>query len=184
MAPRFFKTPAQWRAWLEANHDKETSLLVGMRKGKSGRPSMTWSESVDEALCFGWIDGVRKSMGEGYYTIRFCRRRPGSIWSRVNIAKAEVLITSGKMAPVGLEKFGARRSDRSIIYSYEQRSAEIASDLLKRFMAHRQAWAFFESQPPSYRKLVAWRINSAKRSATREARLAQAIDFSSRGKRI
>lgn len=155
-----------------------------MRKEKSGRASMTWSESVDEALCFGWIDGVRRSMGEEGYTIRFSVRRPHSIWSRVNIAKAETLISAGKMRPAGLAKYRARRTDRSVIYSYEQRSAEIDPELRKRFMAQRKAWAFFEGQAPSYRKTVAWWINSAKRAETREARLAKAIDFSARMKRI
>ncbi|HEY5227183.1 MAG TPA: YdeI/OmpD-associated family protein [Opitutaceae bacterium] len=182
MAPKYFRSPAEWRAWLEAHHGSETSLLVGMHKANSGRPSMTWSESVDEALCFGWIDGVRKSMGEESYTIRFSVRKAGSIWSRVNIAKARALIASGRIRPGGLGRFEGRSSDRSVVYSYEQRAAEMGEESRSRFMAHRAAWEFFERQPPSYRKRVAWWLSSAKKPATREARLAKVIDLSARMK--
>jgi uncharacterized protein YdeI (YjbR/CyaY-like superfamily) len=184
MEPLYFSSSADWRAWLEANHGKETSLVVGMHRAKSGKPSMTWSQSVDEALCFGWIDGVRKSAGDQGYTIRFSVRKPGSIWSRINIAKARELIASGRMRPAGLGKFEARRSDRSMVYSYEQRSAEMEGELRRRFMVHRKAWAFFEKQAPSYRKKVAWWVSSARKPETREARLAKAIDFSSRKKTL
>src|SRR6266545_8054500 len=125
MKARFFKTPAEFRAWLEANHSSSAELWVGFYKKGSGKPSITWPESVDEALCFGWIDGIRKSLDETSYTIRFTPRKSQSIWSAVNIGRADELIKQGLMMPTGMAAFEARKENKSGIYSYEQRSAEL-----------------------------------------------------------
>jgi uncharacterized protein YdeI (YjbR/CyaY-like superfamily) len=178
--PRYFETAAEWREWLEANHSGESELLVGMHKSGSGRRSMTWPESVDEALCFGWIDGVRRSLGEAGYTIRFCVRKEGSIWSRVNVAKAQALIEAGRMKPAGRGKFEARQAGRSGVYSFEQKSVDLDAESKAKFMARAKAWRFFQKQAPSYRKKIIWWIGSAKRAATRDRRLAKAIDVFSR----
>jgi uncharacterized protein YdeI (YjbR/CyaY-like superfamily) len=182
--PRFFSTPGEWRAWLLENHEGETELLVGMHKRASARPSMTWSESVDEALCFGWIDAVRKSIDGCSYSIRFCVRKKASIWSKVNIAKAEALIAAGRMHSRGLRAFERRDAAKSGIYSFEQASVEFDSRAKKKFMANAEAWAFFQAQPPSYRKLATWKVCSARQAVTKERRLAKIIDSSQRRKRI
>jgi uncharacterized protein YdeI (YjbR/CyaY-like superfamily) len=182
--PMFFESPAHWRAWLRKNHKAETSLLVGMRKVGSGTSTMTWSESVDEALCFSWIDGVRRSLGHEGYTIRFSARKKGSIWSRVNIAKVEALVGLERMRPAGLAAFQARSEQRSGIYSFEQKSAELDSGSRARFMKNRKAWAFFEKQAPSYRKRVAWWLSSARKPGTREVRLEKVIGLSALSKTL
>ena len=145
---------------------------------------MTWSESVDEALCFGWIDGVRKSLGDASYTIRFCARKPMSTWSKINIAKAQALISAGRMAPAGLAKFRARSPEKSGTYSYEQAAVSLGRAAERRFRQSRAAWRFFSGQAPSYRKMAIWWVTSARRPATREARLARLIETSARLERI
>jgi len=183
--PVFFATAAEFRRWLQQHSAKESELVVGFHKVGSGRPSMTWGESVDEALCFGWIDGVRTRIDEHAYKIRFSRRRPGSVWSAINIDKAQALQAAGRMMPAGLEAFARRNEEKSRTYSYEQvKRAEFEPAQIAEFRKHRKAWQFFESQPPGYRHLAAWFVVSAKRPQTRQARLAKLIDASARGQRI
>ncbi|HEX2052731.1 MAG TPA: YdeI/OmpD-associated family protein [Actinomycetota bacterium] len=185
MEPTFFATPDEFRAWLEENHLTARELLVGFYKKGSGRPSITWPESVDQALCFGWIDGVRRSLDAESYTIRFTPRKPGSIWSAVNIRKVQELTKAGLMRPAGLEAFARRDEAKSAIYSYEQRNVAAFSDAqLARFQADPAAWEFFESQPASYRKAATWWVTSAKRDDTKERRLASLIEHSSAGRTV
>jgi len=159
-------------------------VLVGFHKAHTGRPTLTWSESVDEALCVGWIDGIRRSVDAERYTIRFTPRRPGSIWSLINIRKVEVLTAEGRMRPAGLRAFEARRAERSGVYSFEKREAGLDGVGARRFRANRKAWAFFSAQPPGYRKTALHWVTSARREETRERRLAQLIADSEAGLRI
>jgi uncharacterized protein YdeI (YjbR/CyaY-like superfamily) len=182
--PTFFPTPAAFRAWLEEHHATAAELLVGFYKVGSGEPSMTWPESVDEALCFGWIDGVRKRLDERRYTIRFSPRKPGSVWSGVNINRARALIDRGLMRPAGLQAFEVRRENRSGVYSYEQRSVELPEPFRGLLKADAAAWRFFAAQPPSYRKAVCWWVVSAKRDRTRLKRVEKLRAHSARGERI
>ena len=185
MTPTFFATPAGLRAWLEEHHQSERELLVGFYKKGSGRPSITWPESVDEALCFGWIDGVRRSLGDEAYTIRFTPRQSRSTWSVVNIRRAGELIAEGRMRPAGLAAFEARTGERSGVYSFEQKD-EIAFDeaQARRFRADAKAWEFFQAQPPWYRKTATWWVISAKKEETRAKRLATLIEDSAAGRPI
>ncbi|HWM85211.1 MAG TPA: YdeI/OmpD-associated family protein [Kofleriaceae bacterium] len=183
--PRFFAGPARFRAWLEKHHASATELLVGFYKVGTGKPSITWPESVDQALCFGWIDGVRRSLGDESYTIRFTPRRPRSIWSAVNIARAGELIAGGLMRPAGLAAFRARTGDRSGIYSYEQRhAAQLAPEQEAMLRATPKAWQFFQAQPPSYRKAITHWVTSARKEETRLRRLARLIEGSANGQRL
>jgi uncharacterized protein YdeI (YjbR/CyaY-like superfamily) len=185
MRPRFFATPLQFRAWLEEHHATAKELLVGFYKKGSKRPSITWPEAVDEALSFGWIDGVRRSIDDVSYTIRFTPRTARSMWSAVNIARARDLIEQGRMRPAGQKAFEARASDRSAIYSYEQRStAELGAEFERQFRSNKKAWAFFQSQPPGYRRTATYWVVSAKREETRRKRLATLIDDSAHGRTI
>jgi uncharacterized protein YdeI (YjbR/CyaY-like superfamily) len=157
MRPTFFATQSEFRAWLEENHDTSRELWVGFYKKSSGKPSITWPESVDEALCFGWIDGVRRSIDDERYTNRFTPRKPRSTWSAVNIKRAKELVELGRMRPAGLEAFEARTDDRSAIYSYEQRhKATLDDDFERQFRANEQAWESFLARPPSYRKAAVY----------------------------
>jgi uncharacterized protein YdeI (YjbR/CyaY-like superfamily) len=183
--PTFFETPADFRGWLEKNHDRATELLVGFRKKASGKPSITWPEAVDQALCFGWIDGVRRSIDDTSYTIRFTPRRARSIWSAVNIERAKELIELGLMRPAGLKAFEARSDDRSAIYSYELRhAAELTAEQERRFRANAKAWAWFRAQPPSYQRAATHWVVSAKKEETRDRRLAQLIEASAKGRTV
>jgi uncharacterized protein YdeI (YjbR/CyaY-like superfamily) len=185
MKPRFFKTPADLRKWLEHNHDSEDELWVGFYKKDSGRPSITWPELVDEVLCFGWIDGIRKGIDDERFMNRITPRRKGSNWSARNIKRAQELIELKLMEPAGLEAFEARRDDRSEIYSYEQRDRAVLDEAMeKRFRKSKRAWAFFESSPPSYRKTAVYWVMSAKRPETRERRLGSLIEHSAKGERV
>jgi uncharacterized protein YdeI (YjbR/CyaY-like superfamily) len=184
MKPTFFKTRLEFRKWLERHHETAQELLVGFYKKGSGRPSMTWPESVDEALCFGWIDSIRKSLDEVSYTIRFTPRKPGSVWSGVNTKRAEELVQQELMRPAGLRAYEARRENRSGIYSYEQRSADLEEPYRGLLEENAAAWAFFREQPPSYRKAVGWWVVSAKREETRIRRLEKLATFSALGKRL
>ena len=184
MKPKFFQSPAAFRAWLEKHHAKAKVLLVGFYKVGSGKPSITWPESVDEALCFGWIDGVRKRIDEYSYTIRFTPRKPGSIWSSVNIKRAEALIERGLMQPAGLKAHQARREIKSGIYSYEQRGVDLKEPYNRLLRRNKAAWRFFQAQPASYRKVVSWWIISAKKEETRLKRLEKLVAHSARAERL
>jgi uncharacterized protein YdeI (YjbR/CyaY-like superfamily) len=185
MEPTFFATPAEFRAWLERHHADRDELLVGFYKKGSGRPSITWPQSVDEALCFGWIDGVRRSLGEDAYTIRFTPRRARSIWSAVNVRRARELIAEGRMTPAGLAAFEARGDDRTAVYSYEQRrAAALEAGQEARFRAVPEAWEWFQARPPSYRRAAIHWVTSAKRPETRERRLQALIDDSAAGRPV
>jgi uncharacterized protein YdeI (YjbR/CyaY-like superfamily) len=183
--PTFFPTPADFRAWLEAHHDQDRELLVGFYKKGSGKPSITWPESVDEALCFGWIDGVRRRVDDESYTIRFTPRQARSTWSAVNIQRVQELTAQGRMHPAGRNAFAARSADNSAIYAYEQRHAATLDPAEEaQFRANPAAWAFFQAQPPSYRRTALYRVVSAKKAETRQKRLATLIDDSAQGRTI
>lgn len=184
-APRYFATPAAFRTWLDAHHDRESELVVGFYKKGSGKPSITWPESVDEALCYGWIDGVRRSLGEESYTIRFTPRKPSSIWSNVNIAKVQALLASGRMMPAGIAAWERRDPAKSGIYAFErQEAAAFDTEAERRFARNRAAWKYFQAQPPGYRRLATHFVVSAKRPETRERRLVALIEHSARGERL
>jgi uncharacterized protein YdeI (YjbR/CyaY-like superfamily) len=184
LKPEFFRTPADFRTWLEENHATATELWVGFYKKDSRKPSITWPESVDEALCFGWIDGIRKSVDDSRYTIRFTPRKRGSIWSATNIKRAKELVSQKQMRPAGLKAFAARIENKSGIYSYEQRSTELGEPYAKLLKKNKTASNFFKQQPPSYRKMISWWIISAKKEETRMARLEKLISKSAKGKRL
>jgi uncharacterized protein YdeI (YjbR/CyaY-like superfamily) len=174
---RFFATPQEFRAWFEDNHADADELLVGFYKKGSGRPSITWPESVDEALCFGWIDGVRRRIDGESYSIRFTPRRARSLWSAVNTARAGELIAEGRMTPAGLAAFEARDEARSATYSYEQRhSARLSPEHEARLRADPAAWERFQSRPPSWRRAAIYWVTSAKKPETQERRLAKLIE--------
>ena len=185
MEPTFFETPADFRAWLARHHDTEPELLVGFYKKGSGRPSITWPESVDQALCFGWIDGVRRGIDEESYTIRFTPRKPSSNWSSVNIKRVGELNELGLMRPAGLAAFERRSEEKSGIYAYEQRTAaKLDAAQQREFEANPAAWEFFQAQPPSYRQTAIYWVVTAKREETRAKRLATLIDDSANGRRL
>lgn len=184
MAPTFFANTEEFRKWLEENHQSEKELIVGYYKVGTKKPSMTWSDSVDEALCFGWIDGVRRSIDNEAYCNRFTPRSPKSNWSAVNIAKVEELIRLGKMTPAGLAAFEKRSEARSEIYSYENRPEKFNAEMENRFRENSEAWHYFEVQAPSYKKTIIYWIMSAKQEATRISRLNKLIEACSEGKRL
>ena len=160
--PTFFVTPADFRDWFKKHAATSTELIVGFHKKGTGTPSITWQESVDEALCAGWIDGLRKRIDEDTYQIRFTPRKPTSNWSAINIARVADLTSQGRMQPAGLAAFACRSEAKSGIYAYEQRrSAELSPELEARFRKQKIAWTFFEAQPPGYRKQMIWRIVTA-----------------------
>jgi len=182
--PTFFESPDAFRKWLEKNHDKVDELLVGFYKRGSGRPSITWPESVDQALCFGWIDGVRRRVDDAIYTIRFTPRRKGSVWSAVNIRRATELQKGGLMHDDGSRAFEARNEEKSRIYSYERATAAFNPQQEKQFRANKKAWKFFNEQPPGYRRLAMHYVVSAKQEETRARRLATVIDESAHQRRL
>jgi uncharacterized protein YdeI (YjbR/CyaY-like superfamily) len=183
--PRFFATPEKLREWFVRNHRTARELWVGFYKVGAGRKCVTWPEAVDQALCFGWIDGIRKSVGADSYTNRFTPRTPRSTWSAVNIRRAKELIALGLMTPAGLAAFERRADDRSAIYSYEQRrSAVLDAAAQRQFRQNARAWEFFEGQAPSYRRLTAHWVISAKKPETRARRLERLIRDSAAGQRI
>jgi uncharacterized protein YdeI (YjbR/CyaY-like superfamily) len=185
MKPVFFETPAAWRKWLERNHADREELWVGFYKKGTRRPSITWPESVDGALCFGWIDGVRKSLDDSSYVIRFTPRRKGSIWSAVNIRRMAELEKLGLVSEAGRQAFQRRRDDRSAIYSYEQRrTAELPAAFLEQLRANRPAWTFFQRQAPWYKRIAAFYVVSAKKVETQQKRLDRLIQDSAAGQRI
>ncbi len=185
MPPKFFATPKQFRDWLERHHGDTPELWVGFHKKDSGRPSITWPEAVDEALCVGWIDGLRKSIDAHSYMIRFTPRKPGSIWSAVNTRRAKELIARGRMRRAGRRAFEARDPKKTNLYSFEQRrAATFDAPLEKRFKANPAAWKFFLSQPPGYRRIATFYVMSAKQEETRLRRLETLIRDSAAGLRI
>jgi uncharacterized protein YdeI (YjbR/CyaY-like superfamily) len=184
MPVKFFNAPTAFRKWLAAYHETSKELWVGFYKRDSGKPSITWPESVDEALCFGWIDGIRKSIDEESYKIRFTPRQPTSIWSAVNIRNVKKLIEENRMQNAGLKAFAVRRENRSGIYAYEQRSAELVEPYLGKLKRNKTAWKFFQAQPPSYRKVMNWWVVSAKQEETKLKRLDKLIEESEQGRRM
>jgi uncharacterized protein YdeI (YjbR/CyaY-like superfamily) len=182
--PRFFASPEKLRAWFAKSHQTADELLAGFHKKATGKASITWAESVDEALCFGWIDGVRRSIDENSYTIRFTPRRARSIWSAKNIARFHELAAEGRVEPAGQRAFDERDVARTNQYSFEQERVSFDRAQAREFRANKKAWAFFQSQPPSYRKPAIWWVVSAKKEETRARRLATLIDDSETGLRI
>ncbi len=181
--PTYFETQAGFRRWLVANHDKAGELLVGFRKKGSGLPSIDWPQARDEALCFGWIDGVRHSLGPGGYTIRFTPRRKGSIWSKVNIARYAALTTEGRMTEAGVRAYEDNKA-RTGVYAYENELKALTEAETKQFRAIPAAWAHWEKRPPGYRRVVLHWITSAKKPETRARRLATLIEDSAAGRKI
>lgn len=184
MEPTFFASPPEFRKWLEKNHLKETELLVGFYKINSGKTSITWPDSVDEALCFGWIDGVRRSIDDISYSIRFTPRKASSTWSAINIAKIEALTKKGLMHPAGIASYGKRQESNSKIYAYEKEAVELGPEYLKQFKANKKAWTFFQSQAPSYKKVATHWVMSAKQEQTRLSRLEKLVTLSGEQKRV
>lgn len=180
----FFASADDFRSWLAENHDVVGELWVGYWKKSTGVPSLTWPESVDEALCYGWIDGVRKSVDGDRYKIRFTPRRPRSIWSAVNLKRVPELIEAGLMEAPGMAVYEARDPERTNQYSFERENAKLTEEQEAAFRANPDAWAFFQSQPPGYRKLVTHWVTSAKRESTRARRLARLMEDSANGLRI
>ena len=180
----FFRSPSDLRNWLKKNHETTTELWVGYYKKSSGKPSITWPESVAEALCFGWIDGIRKTIDDISYKIRFSPRKRSSVWSSINIKMAQDLIDEGRMQTAGLKAFQARQENRSGIYSYEQRRDQLEEPYAGLLRKNKAAWDFFQAQPASYRNAVGWWVVSAKREETRLKRLEQLIEASAKGKRV
>ena len=182
---QFFEDAGAWRAWLEEHHAEEREVWVGYHKRATGRPSITWPESVDQALCFGWIDGVRKSLDADRYTIRFTPRKPRSVWSKVNVERARELIDGGLMHPAGRAAFDARDEARSGVYSFEQRQdPRLTAEQEATLRADAAAWEWFTRAAPSYRRAATWWVISAKREDTRVRRLGQLIEASRQGRTI
>lgn len=178
----FFATPDDFRSWLEKNHATEVELWVGFYKRDSGKPSITWPESVDAALCYGWIDGVRNSIDETSYRIRFTPRKPTSTWSAVNVKRVAELTKLGLIRPAGIKAFEARKGEKTGIYAYEQRkNASLPPAYEKQFRANQAAWRFFQAQPPWYLRTATYRVISAKQETTRQKRLAELIKDSEAG---
>jgi uncharacterized protein YdeI (YjbR/CyaY-like superfamily) len=183
--PVYFATPDELRAWLAEHHERAAELWVGFFRKETGEPSITWPEAVDEALCVGWIDGVRKRVDERRYVIRFTPRKPRSTWSAVNVARMAELTRLGRVQPAGLAAFERRAPERTGIYAYEQRATAALDAAAERtFRANAAAWEFFQAQAPSYRRTITWWVVSARREETRRKRLATLIEQSALGRRL
>jgi uncharacterized protein YdeI (YjbR/CyaY-like superfamily) len=180
----YFPSAEAFRGWLERHHADRDELWVGFHRVATGQPSLTWREAVDEALCFGWIDGVRKRVDDTRHVIRFTPRRPRSIWSAVNIARVEALEAEGRMRDPGRAAFARRDDDRSRIYSHERADARLDAAMERRFQDDAAAWAFWNAQPPGYRRTLSWWVISAKRPETRSKRLDELIRESGAGRRV
>src|SRR6266851_2610627 len=181
----FFAKSSEFRAWFEKNHDKASEIWVGFHKKDSGKLSITGPEAVDQALCFGWIDSVRRSVNDTSYANRFTRRKARSIWSAINIRRAKELMSLGRMQPAGIKAFEQRSDERSAIYSYEQRqSAKLSGAFEKQFRANKKAWKFFRAQAPWYQRVAAFWVVSAKKDDTRLKRLPKLIEDSENGRTI
>ena len=184
MKPTFFETPAKFRAWLQKHHKTADELWVGYRKKHTGRASITWQESVDEALCFGWIDGIRKSIDADSYMNRFTPRRTGSFWSAINTRRAGELITEGRMRAAGRRAFEARDAAKTTTHSMQRASAHLDRQREAQFQKNRAAWEFFEAQPPGYKRMAIWWVMSAKREETRTGRFTQLMALSASHRRL
>jgi uncharacterized protein YdeI (YjbR/CyaY-like superfamily) len=184
MKPTFFKSPAEFRSWLEKNHAQAGELLLGFHRKESGKPSIAYPEALDEALCFGWIDGVRKRFDQSSYTVRFTPRKPKSIWSAVNIKRVGELMKLERMNRAGQQALDRRDEKKANLYSYERATCELTGAYEKKLRANQQAWKFYQAQPPGYRRTTCWWVMSAKQEETRLRRLAQLIEDSMRGRRI
>ena len=185
MEPIFFATPDEFRAWLQEHHATESEVLVGFHKKGSGRPSITWPQSVDQALCFGWIDGVRRRIDDASYSIRFTPRKARSTWSAINVRRVAELAAEGLLHPAGIAAFERRSDDKTAIYSYEQReAAQLDAEQERRFRANARAWDWFQAQAPSYRRTATYWVISAKRQETRDRRLERLISDSAAGRPI
>lgn len=178
VTPTFFATPATFRKWLARNHDKATEVFVGFYRKVSGKGGLTYVEALDEALCYGWIDGVRQRIDHEVYAQRFSPRTSTSYWSAVNIAKAKALHAAGRMMPPGLAAFERRDETRAARYSFEARTAAFDAPSLKTFRSNRKAWAYFSARPPGYRRITTFWVMSAKQQTTRDKRLTTLIDYS------
>lgn len=183
-SPTFFATAAEFRRWLEKNHATAKELWVGYYKKASGRSGMTYPEAVDEALCFGWIDGLTKTIDADSYMQRFTPRKPGSNWSNINVRHIARLKAAGKMHPTGLAAFAARDKKKTGVYAFENRPQAFPPAMEKVFRANKKAWTFWEAQPPGYRRILIWWVISAKQAETRDRRLAKLIAESAAGKRM
>lgn len=185
MSPEFFKSKKDLRKWFEKNHNKLNEQWIGFYKTTSGKQSITWSESVDEAICFGWIDGIRKSINDESYMIRFTPRKPGSTWSAVNIKKVEELTKLGLMKPEGIEAYNKMKDSNSKIYAYEQKEIILDKKYMGLIKANKKAWEYFDKQlAPSYKKISIKWVMSAKQEVTRLSRLNILIDSSAKGEKI
>jgi len=184
MDPTAFRTPERFRTWLERHHDSERELLVRLFKVHASHRGMGYAQALDEALCFGWIDGVRRSFDEDSFTIRFTPRKPTSIWSAVNIRRVAALEAEHRMRPSGAAAFERRTERRSRIYAYESKAVDLSPAYAKQFRASKRAWAYFQAKAPGYRRTCTFWVMGAKQEATRERRLAVLIECSSRGTTI
>lgn len=184
MTPTFFPNPSEFRKWLDKNHKTASELIVGYYKVGTKKPSMTWSESVDQALCYGWIDGIRRSIDEERYCIRFTPRKLKSIWSAINIKKIEELKKQGLMKPAGLAIFEKRTEENSKIYSHENEAVHFSDEFEKKFKANKKAWNYFTSQAPSYQKVATYLVMNAKQEATQQKRLKELIEASEAQQKI
>jgi uncharacterized protein YdeI (YjbR/CyaY-like superfamily) len=184
MEPQFFMTLDELRQWFMENHDRAQEVWIGFYKKESGRGGVTYPQAVDEALCFGWIDGIRKRVDDASYMNRFTPRKKGSNWSAVNIKRVGELVEMGRMQPPGLAAFNARDVEKSQQYSYERSERKLPEEYEAQIQANPAAWAYWQSQPPSYRKTASWWVISAKQEATRLKRLTVLIDESASGRRI
>jgi uncharacterized protein YdeI (YjbR/CyaY-like superfamily) len=179
--PRYFRNESALRTWFEKHYKTHTEFWIGFYKVGSGRISISWPQSVDQALCFGWIDGIRKTLNAESYMIRFTSRKPGSIWSAVNIKKAETLIAAGLMFPEGLAAFERRKAEKSAVYSFEQKNIAFSAEFEKIFKKNKNAWTYFSKQAPWYRRTATWWVNSAKQEVTRMRRLQILMTDSANG---
>jgi uncharacterized protein YdeI (YjbR/CyaY-like superfamily) len=184
ISPRFFRTPAAWRAWLAKNHDRVELLWVGFHKKGSGRAGIALPEAVEEAICFGWIDGQMSPLDAHSYAVRFTPRKARSYWSKVNTRRANALIAAGRMAPAGLAAFERRDAAATEKYSFEREQAALDPAFEKRFRANRRAWAHWQERPPGYRRTATFWVMSARKAETREKRLATLIACSAEGRPI
>ena len=184
MKPKYFKSPSDFRHWLELNHARETELWVGFFNRASGKGGLTYPEALDEALCFGWIDGLKKRVDEFRYTQRFTPRRPTSTWSLVNVRHVERLTQAGRMSPAGLQAFAARKPAKTGIYSFENPARSLSPELERQFQSESAAWNFFQRQPPGYRRTATWWVMSAKQEETRARRVARLIADSRQERRL
>ena len=181
---RFFRTVGEFRRWLEKNHAKSDELWIGFYKKNSEKGGVTYAQALDESLCYGWIDGIRKTLDDESFTIRFTQRKPTSIWSNVNIGHVARLTKEGRMQPAGIAAYQKKDDTRAGVYSFERKIAQLEPAMVKQFKREPAAWKYFESQPPYYRRAASWWVISAKRDETRASRLERLINISAREERL